>query len=186
MCLVFGYYAFVHGIRVPLLGGVDLGFHEFGHFATYVFPEAVTAAMGSIAQILAPLLIAAYFLIFRRDVLGGALCLAWAGTSAQDVSVYIADAPFENLPLIGGEHDWATVLGPDHLNMLGSAHTIASIVKGLGLLLFLAGLALCIAGPFIERRRIREAYREEQRAAGGGGFAISPPWETGAGPQQPN
>ncbi len=30
----------------------------------------------------------------------------------MDVSIYIADAPFQRLPLIGGSHDWAYLLGP--------------------------------------------------------------------------
>ena len=50
-CLTLGYFAFVKGTRVPLLGGVDLGFHELGHLLTYVFPDVITASMGSITQI---------------------------------------------------------------------------------------------------------------------------------------
>jgi hypothetical protein len=147
-CLLMGWYALVKGHRVPLLGLVDLGFHELGHLVTYIFPDAITAATGSITQMLVPFGLAVYFSLLRRDLLGGGLCLAWAGTSAHDVSLYIADAPFEGLQLIGGEHDWAFVLGPGHLDMLESAGTIATLVKGFGLMLLIAGAACCVAGIF--------------------------------------
>ncbi len=161
-CLVLGWFAFVRGVRVPMLGLVDLGFHELGHMITYVFPDIATAVMGSVAQVLMPFGFAVYFLVFRRDLLATGLCLAWAGTSAQDVSVYIADAPFERLQLIGGEHDWAFALGPDHLDLLDRAGTFASIVKGLGLALLIAGVIVCALGLF-QGRGTREP--EEREAA---------------------
>ncbi len=131
---------------MPLLGLVDLGFHEFGHMVTYWLPDVITASMGSITQVMVPIGLALYFLWFRKDLLGGGVCLAWAATSAQDASVYIADAPYQTLHLIGSTHDWAFVLGPEHLNMLNSAHTIAAVMKGSGFLLLLAGIATCVWG----------------------------------------
>lgn len=128
---------------MPLLGLVDLGFHELGHLLTYPFPDVVTAMMGSVAQVAVPLGVALYFLFLRRERLSAALCLAWAATSAQNVSVYIADAPVQTLPLLGeGEHDWAFVLGRFHA--IDSAATIAAVVKGFGLALLFASLAVCI------------------------------------------
>jgi len=144
-CLLFGWFAFVRGTRVPILGGVDLGFHELGHLLTYPLPEIATATMGSVVQIAVPVGLAVYFLLARRDLLGAAVCFAWAATSAVDVSVYIADAPYERLPLIGGYHDWAFILGPEHLDALTAAHTIAATVKGLGFVLLLTGFACCLA-----------------------------------------
>jgi hypothetical protein len=142
-CLVVGWFAFVRNTRVPFLSLVDLGFHELGHMLTMWAPRLLYFAMGSINQIAVPLGLAAYFFVIRRDTVGAGLCLAWAGTSAQNVSLYIADAPYQMLPLIGGRHDWAFILGPEHLNRLGSAHTIAGAVKVFGLLCLLAGLAVC-------------------------------------------
>lgn len=152
VCLLFGWIAFVRGDRVPLLGLVDLGFHELGHLLTYPFPEPVTAIMGSVAQIAVPLGVALYFLLLRQDRLAGGLCLAWAATSAQNVSVYIADAPTQALPLLGdGIHDWAFVLGRVHA--LGSAATIAGGVKAFGFALLFAGFALCVWGLLLEEPR---------------------------------
>jgi hypothetical protein len=147
-CATLGFFPFVQNRRVPLLGGVDLGFHELGHMLTYPFPDVVTAIMGSVFQIAVPLGLSAYFWFRRRDVLGTALCLAWAGASAVDVSVYIADAPFQRLQLIGGYHDWAFLLGPTAFGNLDAASSIAGAVKLMGALLVLAGIALCFLGPF--------------------------------------
>jgi hypothetical protein len=143
-CLVLAWFPYVRHTRVPLLGLVDLGFHELGHLVTSWLPAIVTAAMGSGTQLLVPIGLAAYFLLARGDLTGGGLCLAWAATSAYDVSVYVADAPYERLELIGGEHDWAFVLG--ELDAIESAGTIAAGIKVLGVLLLLGGLACCLVG----------------------------------------
>jgi hypothetical protein len=139
-CVLCGWIAFVRSTRVPLLWYVDLGFHELGHLIMYIIPvnEALTAAMGSINQCAVPTGLALYFYFKRRDTVAGSVCLAWAATNFQDASVYIADAPYQRLQLIGGEHDWAAVLGPAHLNMLQDAHLIATIVRDTGLVLLLA------------------------------------------------
>ena len=148
-CLLLGWIAFVRSASVPLLSLVDLGFHELGHLLTYPLPwDGVTAAMGTVFQIGVPAGLAVYFALARRDHVGAAVCLAWAGTSARDASVYIADAPFEQLPLIGGDHDWAFLLhGSDHLDW---AAPLATAVRFGGLLLLLGGLAL--AGLAATRR----------------------------------
>ena len=145
-CCLLGWYAFARGTNVPVLGLVDLGFHELGHLLTYVFPDVVTAMMGSITQVAVPWGLAAYFFVMRGDFFGGSFCLAWAGTSAQNASVYIADAPWESLPLIGGSHDWAFVLGPEGFDVLDRAADIAAVVKGAGLVMLLTALTICVAG----------------------------------------
>lgn len=91
-----------------------------------------------------PLGLAVYFLWRRRDHLGAGLCLGWAGTSAADVAVYVADAPVQALPLIGGHHDWAFVLG--RLGALDAAAGIAAGVRVAGGIVLLAGIAVCVLG----------------------------------------
>jgi hypothetical protein len=145
-CCLLGWIAFVRDSSVPILSLIDLAFHEFGHFVTYVFPQPVTAVMGSVSQVAFPLAIAGYFGFKRGDWLGAGLCTAWAGTSAQNVSVYIADAPYEELDLIGGEHDWAYLLGSEVWNRLDDAKAIADVVHGFGLILVFVSVATCIAG----------------------------------------
>lgn len=146
-CAALGWCAFVWDARVPLLAYVNLGFHELGHLIFYIVPinAVITAAAGSANQCLVPLGLAVYFAVWRRDRLAGALCLAWAATNFQEAAVYIADAPYERLQLIGGEHDWAFVLGPEHLDRLTGAGSIASVVGGIGVLLLVVSIAACLA-----------------------------------------
>ncbi|HVM51609.1 MAG TPA: hypothetical protein VM262_00300 [Acidimicrobiales bacterium] len=147
-CLVLGWLG-LRGQRVPILAGADLGFHELGHLVCYVidavlpWPEVLTAAAGSAFQVGVPLGLSLYFAVGRRDHRGAAVCLAWAATAAADVARYIADAPYEALPLIGGTHDWATVLGPAHLDRLHAAADVAAAVDRAALALF--GLAVLVA-----------------------------------------
>ncbi len=145
-CGVAGWFAFLHNRRVPLLWYVDLGFHELGHLVMYIVPinEVLTAAMGSINQCAVPSGIALYFWFARRDRASACVCLAWAATNFQDASVYIADAPSQRLQLIGGEHDWAFVLGPDHLNKLQDAQTIANAVRTVGLVILLFAIGVAV------------------------------------------
>ena len=154
-CAVLGSFPLVLGDRVPLLGLVDLGFHELGHLLTYPFPDLFTAMMGSITQVLVPLGVAAYFLWWRKDLVAAGLCTAWAGTSFHDFGVYVADAPYEELQLIGGEHDWAFVF--HRLDAMEAAGEVALLLKFLAWALVLGGMALCawrMLSP--ERRPITE------------------------------
>ena len=153
-CLGLGWLG-LRGEPVPLLAGADLGFHELGHLVCYVldallpWPEVLTAAAGSATQVAVPLGLATYFLVARRDHRSGAVCLAWAATSAADVARYVADAPVEALPLIGGKHDWATILGPEHLDRLGDAARGAAAVDRLAWALFVLALLASLGGLFV-------------------------------------
>jgi hypothetical protein len=145
---VCAYFAFVRSQRVPLVSLADLGFHELGHLIMYVLPinEILTAAMGSIMQISVPLALAGYFGWFRRDSVALVACLAWAATNFQDASVYIADAPYQRLELIGGEHDWAFVLGSQGLQRMDQAAQIASTVRSIGVLVLIVAVGLGTSG----------------------------------------
>lgn len=145
-CLVAGWFAFVRNGRVPLLSLVDFGFHELGHLVMYILPisSVLTAAMGSIFQIAIPAGLAAYFWFGRRDAIAACVCSAWSATNFQDVSVYIADAPYQRLELVGGEHDWAFLLGPEHFDRLNEAQAIANVVRGAGIVLLAATFLIAV------------------------------------------
>ena len=155
-CVVAFAVAFVAHHDIPLLSLVDLGFHELGHFVSYPFGnDTFSAAMGSIAQIAVPVGLALYFAWIRTDHVATSVCLTWAATSARNVSVYIADAPTQQLQLIGGEHDWAFLLA-GHLQ---DAAPLAHQVWTLGVLLLFAAFALAVATPFVERWRLDRRHR---------------------------
>lgn len=137
-------FAFVLRRPVPVFDWVDLGVHELGHMLV-PGPRMLHFLAGSAVQVLLPAGLAAYFFWRQRDPAGGGLCLAWAGASAWDVSVYIADAPVQALPLIGGgTHDWAYLLGPQGWDAVGSAATIARVVDVAGMAMALAGISAAL------------------------------------------
>jgi len=146
LVLVLGWFAFVRGVRVPILGMVDLGVHEFGHLLFSWAPELIMVLMGNGTQTLLPLIVAACFVWFRRDWPAAGLCLAWCGTTLQDASVYIADAPYQALPLLkeNSIHDWAYVLGAEQFYALDKAALIATCVKDVGLAFLVIGFGLCL------------------------------------------
>ena len=169
-CLLIAWFPFVRHRSVPFLWYVDLGFHELGHMLTMWTPRLIYFAMGSVGQVAVPLGLSVYFLWMRRDRIGGGLCLAWAGTSAANVAVYVADAPYQRLPLIGGIHDWAYILGPRHLNKLGAAHTLALGVKTFGALCVIGGFVMCCSVAVTALAAIRSG-----RADPIAGAASNPP-----------
>ncbi|HVM10531.1 MAG TPA: hypothetical protein VM345_18880 [Acidimicrobiales bacterium] len=142
--LLLVWLGLVRGGKVPLLGLVDLGFHELGHLLTYVFPDLVTAVAGSVTQVAVPVGLAVYFVVVRNERASAAVCLAWAATAAADAAVYIADAPYERLELIGGEHDWAFALSAEGFDAMENAAGLAQAVRGLGWLFATAAVGLCL------------------------------------------
>ncbi|MCC6830819.1 MAG: hypothetical protein IT200_05670 [Thermoleophilia bacterium] len=146
------YYA-DHAPLVPLQM-VELGIHESGHWSLIWAPRTIYFLGGTVAQIAVPLAVGAYLALRMRDPLGGAAGLAWAGLSCHGAAVYIADAPYERLQLVGGDtHDWAWLLGPDAFDAIGSAAGIAQAVRVAGILMIVAAAAWCAAMPAVISRR---------------------------------
>jgi hypothetical protein len=160
--LVLGWFAFAEGRRVPLLGMVDLGIHELGHLLFAGAPMLLGVVMGNGTQSLAPLLIGGAFWYFRGDWPATGFCLAWCGTTLQDASVYIADAPYQALPLLKENtiHDWAYILGAEGFYCTNLAGGIASAVKGAGFVLVLAGLLACLAPALLRQFAAEPAASE--------------------------
>ena len=122
--------------------------HELGHLLAGLMPAMFMFLAGSVLQVAVPLGLAAYFLFRRKEWASAGFCLAWAGTSARDVAVYVADAPVQALPLIGGgTHDWAYLLGPQGFDSIGRAAGIARFIEVLGLLMVIGGVVVCLWRP---------------------------------------
>lgn len=146
LVLVAGWFAFIRGTRVPLLGMVDLAIHEAGHVFFLWAPRDLMLIMGNGFQALIPLVFAFAFVVRHRDLAGGAAALAWCATSLQDASVYIADAPYRRLPLLGPEssHDWWQLLGSH--GWLDAADELARVVWLAGVLAYAAAVAMLAVG----------------------------------------
>ena len=150
---MIGGFAFILQRPVPLLDWFDLGIHEVGHVIAAPLPELVMFMAGSFAQLAFPLAMAAYFHFGRKDWAASGFCLAWTGTSAWDVSVYVADAPFQALPLIGGgTHDWAYILG--HYGAIDQAGSIAGFIEKTGLMLVLVGIAVSLVPLALRPKKV--------------------------------
>jgi hypothetical protein len=158
--LAVGTWSLLADADVPLLVYADLGFHELGHLIGYVVgpPEWVTAIAGTGLQVAVPLGAAVVLAVWRREPFGTTVCLAWAATSLRNGAVYVADAPYERLPLIGGEHDWAYLLG-EHWNALDAADDIAAGMRFAGWALLFVGLAITVLAVehHVGRRRRERA-----------------------------
>lgn len=156
--------AFVFDAHIPMLAYVDLGFHELGHMLAIPLGTVPHFLAGSGTQMAVPVGLAAYFWRKAGDGAAAGLMLAWAATSFQNTSVYIADAPTRFLPLLGGgTHDWWFLLSRwDALHLAGG---LAGMVWFVGLLLGVGGLVVAIHEPFSAWRRSARAEEIAERFA---------------------
>jgi hypothetical protein len=145
--------AFEHDDRIPGLTYVNLGLHEFGHMLTYASSDLVNALAGSIAQVAIPLAVALWLFVRRGDWVAAGVCLMWAATSAIEVAIYAADAPKKELDLIGDQHDWAFILGPDGYDAIGKAASLAHTIREWASVAAVFGFLLCLAAPLKGRGR---------------------------------
>src|SRR5205085_4913438 len=86
--------------EVPILSGIDLAIHEFGHmlfmpFGIQFLGETMYILGGSLTQVAFPLLFVWYFLYGKkehRDPHAAMVCLWWTSINLLDVAIYAADA----------------------------------------------------------------------------------------------
>ena len=113
-----------------------LPLHEGGHFLFSFFGRTLYILGGSFWQIMFPLL---WFLIAAKQRSNIATFASfWVGENIMDVSLYVRDAQFRALPLLGGHssgHDWVNLL--TQWDAMGSAGLIADIM-------YFGGFVICI------------------------------------------
>lgn len=114
-----------------------LPLHEGGHFLNMFFGRTLYVLGGSFWQIMFPLLWVAIAAKQRSQV--APFPLFWVGENMMDVSLYIRDAPFRVLPLLGGHksgHDWYYLLSRwDAMDWAGNLADIA----------YFGGAFICVA-----------------------------------------
>ena len=111
---------------------MNLYIHEAGHFLFKLFGRWMYFLGGSLTQILIPLALTLVIARQRNWYIGAAGF--WMGENMVNVSVYIKDAPFRKLHLIGAGliHDWNWLLS----NNLDTAEPLGDGV-------FIVGILLC-------------------------------------------
>ena len=99
----------------------NLPYHEFGHVLFRPFGTFKMFLVGSLFQLLWPMILGGLFIWRYHNPFGGAVCLAWAGQSLKELAPYIGDARALDLPLImeysedivemrAERHDWHNIL----------------------------------------------------------------------------
>ncbi|MGH9714290.1 MAG: hypothetical protein ACRD5M_13415 [Candidatus Acidiferrales bacterium] len=133
--ILFLYQAARGGMFPHLMDGVFVPIHEGGHLLFRFIGEFVSVAGGTMLQLLVPILLASYFL-FHRQAQGVAFCLFFMFEQFLPISIYMADARAQDLPLLSvgsGEdviHDWHYLFGA--LGVLDHDIQIASIARTVG------------------------------------------------------
>ena len=93
-----------------ILHAIILPIHETGHIVFMAFGQYLYAAGGSLFQLIFPGIFVGYFL-WKKQRYSATVPLWFVGVSAVDLVSYIKDAPYGEIELIGGEHDWSYLLG---------------------------------------------------------------------------
>lgn len=130
-----------------IFGAINLGIHEAGHIIWSPFGEFMMFLGGSLTQCLAP--IAAMVVFYRqRDYFGIAFSFGWLSTNLYNVSVYIADARAQAIPLVSPfgtdpQHDWGYLLG--RMGLLESDRLLAGFTNALA---FLSMLTFMVLGAY--------------------------------------
>jgi hypothetical protein len=172
VCLIVGSLALGPLPQIPGLALVDLGFASLGHAAGGLFDALLAAPVlpavtGLVAPVAVPLVLAARFLRSRCDRPAGALCLAWAAAVLTALAAAAGEAAEPGPAGPGAPHDWATVLGPPGLRVLGRTAGIMSALRGGAMVLLVAGVVVS-AVPLVAAAARRAEATEAPAAAWNG------------------
>lgn len=145
--LLLVYVAFQHAKDREywgLLGGINLGIHEFGHLICGPMGELIGILGGSLVQCLVPV-ISIYMFKRQRDYFAWSFSLVWLASNLHGVARYIADARKLELELVspfGGDgetiHDWNWLL--NHWDVLQYEQEIAQVVRIVAILISVIGV----------------------------------------------
>ena len=129
------------GAKWVFIDNVNLVLHEAGHHIFSWGGPTLAVLGGTLGQLMWPAAFAAYFWIRQRNRFATVVCIWWFGENLIGVGRYMADAAFEELPLVGGDiHDWHFLFG--RWGLLSSGQEIGSATRWIGALVMLVSLAL--------------------------------------------
>jgi hypothetical protein len=142
---------------------VFIPIHEGGHLLFRFFGEFIAVAGGTLLQLGVPLMLASYF-ILHRQVQGAAFCVFFFFEQFLPISVYMADARAQELPLltVGDSdyviHDWNYLF--DRLGLLDHDTQIAHAVRVIGWVGMLGTVAWMVWRSVGARSRQPQARQE--------------------------
>jgi hypothetical protein len=127
--------AILGGTLFHWFDGVFIPIHEGGHLLFRMFGEWIMVAGGTFLQLFVPFALAAYFAL-KRQVPGTAFCAFFFFEQFLPISIYMADARAQELPLItvGNSedviHDWFYLFS--HAGLLEHDTQIAGVFRFAG------------------------------------------------------
>jgi hypothetical protein len=128
---------------VWIIDTIDLFIHEGGHGIFRFLGQFMHFLGGSLIQFIIPI---ATIIVFLRTSGSRSLMgtLYWLGQNMINVSIYIADAPKQQLTLISPHamHDWRWLCG--YMGIMDSAGDLAAVVAFLGTLSLVGALGVTV------------------------------------------
>ncbi len=122
-----------------ILHSINLVFHEAGHTIFGLFGTTIGFLGGMFGQLLVPLIVLVAF-VRELNWFAVLVSLWWFGQNFVDLAPYIGDARSLQLPLIGGEHDFAYLLG--EFNLLRYDEFFENIFMAIGFSIMFIALLL--------------------------------------------
>ena len=159
VCAIYGWFAIVKNVQVPVLVFLDIAVHEIGHKVFSPFGNLIMLMMGTGTQILFPLVVGLVFGIWKRNFIAWGICWAWAASAMCDGARYIYDAPRGELMLLGagdGLGDWSKILGPEHFDKLYLTDRLSSRLRTLGIVTWFVAVGLIVFSLVREVRASRD------------------------------
>jgi hypothetical protein len=133
ICITFHWFG-RHG-WIPILDSANLALHEAGHPLIGLFSERAAVYGGTLFQLVFPLVFVWHF-HQKGQAPGFAASVIWFGENLFNVARYMADARAQELPLVGGDHDWTEIFGRwDVLHLDGKIAGLTRVIASL-LILF--------------------------------------------------
>ncbi|MEW6196035.1 MAG: hypothetical protein AB1521_12865 [Bacteroidota bacterium] len=124
---------------------VNLLIHEGGHGIFSIFGIKYLHALGgTITQLLIPTMFVVFYFLKKKRITTQ-IFLIWLGQNFINVSVYVADARAQKLPLLGGNkvyHDWNYLLG--EIGLLEYDNIVGQVFYFLGIAAFVISLLIPI------------------------------------------
>ena len=166
---VWGWFALVQNDQTPIFVFLNIAVHETGHVLFRPFGELTMLMMGSGFEVLFPLVVGAYFLIRKRDLVATAVAWGWAASAFASAATYIGDADDGRLALLGATGpdaagDWERILGVEFFDKVFLADRIAGVVRTVGFVLWFVALGLA-AWAIVRNRQLARAAVATPNAA---------------------
>jgi hypothetical protein len=165
VCAIYGWFAIVRDVQVPVLVFLDIAVHEVGHAIFAPLGNLVMLIMGTGFQILFPFVAGVVFAVWKRNLIAWGVCWAWSANAMCDGARYIYDAPRGELMLMGasdGLGDWSKILGPEHFDKLYLADRLSAQFRTVGIVTWSIAVALVVIALVRNAQASRRAAEAER------------------------